>query len=219
MKRRFLFILLVCCSASLFAQPFIAEIRRFQQQDSIEKPLPGSILLIGSSSFTNWKDVAEYFPGRRLLNRGFGGSSIPHLLLYAEQVIFPYDPAQVVVYCGENDVAASKTVTADTVLKRFSQLHRLIRSRYPKVPILFVSLKPSPSRIEFLPTMVTCNRLIRQYCRKQYKTDFVDVYSPMVDVGGKPREDLFLPDRLHMNKKGYAIWQQYIGPKLQPTPL
>lgn len=215
MKRLFLLLFLLCgCLSALFAQPFAQEIRRFQYQDSVQKPLPGSVLFIGSSSFTNWKDVADYFPDSRIVNRGFGGSSLTHLLLYADQVIFPYNPAQVVIYCGENDLASAKSVPADTILSRFSQLHRLIRSRYPTVPILFVSLKPSPSRVDFLPAMVESNRLISRFCRKMPHTRFLDIYSKMLDKAGKPREDLFLSDRLHMNRNGYLIWQECLKNKL-----
>jgi len=215
MKRRMtLLFLLWSFSCSISAQPFIQEIRAFQSQDAVQKPLPGSILFIGSSSFTKWKDVGDYFPGHRILNRGFGGSSLTHLIQYADQVIFPYDPAQVVVYCGENDVAASATVTADTVLNRFRELHGLIRSRYPRVPILFVSLKPSPSRLEFLPTMFKTNNLIRQFCQKKRYTVFVDIYKNMLDREGNPRDELFLSDRLHMNTLGYVIWQKQLAPRL-----
>lgn len=213
-SRMSLLFLLWSFSCSISAQPFIQEIRAFQAQDAVQKPLPGSILFIGSSSFTKWKDVEDYFPGHRILNRGFGGSSLTHLIQYADQVIFPYDPIQVVVYCGENDVAASTTVTADTVLKRFRELHGLIRSRYPRVPILFVSLKPSPSRLEFLPTMDKANSLIRQFCQQNRFTAFVDVYNKMLDKEGNPQKELFLSDSLHMNNLGYVIWQKQLAHRL-----
>jgi lysophospholipase L1-like esterase len=36
----------------------------------------------------------------------------------------------------------------------------------------------------------------------------------MLDESGKPRNDIFLSDGLHMNAKGYAIWQKIIEPYL-----
>ena len=36
----------------------------------------------------------------------------------------------------------------------------------------------------------------------------------MIDDEGKPITELFLEDQLHMNKKGYGIWQKSIEPYL-----
>lgn len=211
-------------SAALFlivftnqAQPFIQEIRAFENADAIEKPAPGGILFIGSSSFTKWKDVADWFPDKRIINRGFGGSSLPDLILYFDRIVAPYAPVQVVVYCGENDVAASTAVTADTVLLRWKQLHGMIRKKLPQAKISFVSLKPSPVRAAFLPTVQESNRKIREFCSSSPNTEFIDVYSPMLTEKGEFREELFVSDRLHMNEKGYLIWQKIMAPFILPT--
>lgn len=189
------------------AQPFINEINFFAKQDSLQAPPSRPILFIGSSSFTNWKDVQTYFPGYTVLNRAFGGSSLTHQLAYADRVIFPYDPKQIIIYCGENDVAGGKTITADTVLNRFKRLHSLIRSRLPAVPIVYVSMKPSPSRENLLPVIEEGNKLIRKFIRKKKKTAYADIYHKMFTKEGTIRQDIFLSDRLHMNKNGYEIWK------------
>jgi arylsulfatase A-like enzyme/lysophospholipase L1-like esterase len=174
-------------------------------------------LFIGSSSFTKWKDVSDWFPDKRIINRGFGGSSLPHLIQYFDRIVTPYDPVQVVVYCGENDVAASTAVTADTVLLRWKQLHTMIRKTLPQARISFVSLKPSPVRAAFLPTVLESNRKIREYCNNNRNTEFIDVFTPMLTEKGEFREELFVGDRLHMNEKGYLIWQKAMAPYLMPT--
>jgi lysophospholipase L1-like esterase len=208
-----LIIVFIFCSR-LSAQSFIQEVNAFAIADSKEPPPNRAILLIGSSSFTYWKDVANYFPGRIFINRAFGGSSLTHQIEYVEKVVYPYKPKQILIYCGENDIAASHAVTADTILNRFVLLHQLIRKKYPKVSISFVSIKPSPVRAEFLPTVIAANKLIADFCRQAKNTDFIDVFSPMLGPDGKPIEELFIADRLHMNAKGYAIWSKIIAPYL-----
>ena len=42
---------------------FEAEINAFAKSDSIVAPLEGKIVFAGSSSFTKWKDINQYFPG------------------------------------------------------------------------------------------------------------------------------------------------------------
>ncbi|MFN6320187.1 MAG: sulfatase-like hydrolase/transferase [Bacteroidota bacterium] len=217
MKKFIILLLLVMASQQLLAQPFINEIRRFQKADSLSTPEKGSILLIGSSSFTKWQNVSDWFPGKRIVNRGFGGSSLPDLIRYVDQIVKPYDPIQILVYCGENDVASSTNITADTVLKRFKTLHGMIRKIYPKVRISFVSLKPSPVRASFLTTVKETNGLVEQFCKQSTNTDFIDVFNPMLNADGSFMEELFVSDRLHMNEKGYLIWKKAMDPFLMST--
>lgn len=196
------------------AQSFLNEVNAFSKQDSLHAPRKNAILLIGSSSFTYWKDVATYFPGRVFINRAFGGSSLTHQIEYVEKVVYPYQPKQILIYCGENDIATSQMVTADSVFNRFVRLHQLIRKKYPAVRISFVSIKPSPVRAEFLSTVIKANKLIADFCKRNKKTDYIDVFSSMLNTEGKPMEELFIADRLHMNAKGYVIWSKIIAPYL-----
>lgn len=196
-------------------QPFINEINYFKKLDSITPPPEKPILFIGSSSFTNWKDVQQYFPGYPILNRAFGGSSLPHQLLYAEDVIFKYNPKQVVIYCGENDLTGGAHITADSIVARFKRLHSLIRKRLPKASILYVSMKPSPSRQQYLSIMEDANAQIKKFTCKKKRTAFADVFHSMLNNDGSIKSDIFLADRLHMNKEGYKIWQPILKPYLK----
>lgn len=194
--------------------PFADDIREFKKMDSISAPPQNAILFIGSSSFTLWKDVADYFPGHTIINRGFGGSTLTDVIRYSNDIIVPYRPAQVVIYCGENDIASSEAITANTVVKRFEQLYSIIRNRIPGAGIVYISMKPSPSRKKFMPKMAEANARIRHFLQGKRNAAFIDVYSKMLDKNGEPLKDIFLDDSLHMNAKGYAIWQKEIKPYL-----
>ena len=196
-------------------KPFVREINYFKKLDSLNPPPANPILFIGSSSFTNWKDVKSYFPDYPILNRGFGGSSLPHLVLYANDVIFAYTPKQIVIYCGESDLTSGPNIRAKDIRNRFVKLYKLIRAQYPKTPILYISMKPSPSRQKYLATMKKGNKLIRRYLRHKKNSQFLDVFTHMLNADGSIRSDIFLDDQLHMNAKGYAIWQPLIEPYLR----
>ena len=204
--------------AAVFAQtvvpPFWVEIQAFKKGDSVQPPPKHAILFVGSSSFQKWTDVQAYFPNDTIINRGFGGSSLPDLIRYADAVIVPYQPKQVVIYCGDNDLAASDTVTAQTVYQRFVQLFGIIRSQLPQTAIAFVSIKPSPSRAQLMPKMKEANALIKAFLQTKPKTAFVDIFSPMLLPDGRPKPELFLEDSLHMNANGYKIWQKELQPVL-----
>lgn len=213
-----LFLLLLVFSVELAAQetkpPFWNDIQTFKKQDSVSFPGTGKILLVGSSSFTKWKDVQNYFPAYPIINRGFGGSSLTDVIRYRDDVIFKYQSKQIIIYCGENDFAASDTVSAEIVISRFKELFSLIRSRYKKVPIAYISMKPSPSRKHLLPKFLVANLAIKNFLKKKRKTDFIDVYYKMLKKDGTPMDDIFIEDKLHINAKGYAIWQKLIEPYL-----
>lgn len=210
-----LFLLLVSLvSAQQQKPPFWDDIQAFKKQDSIQKPVQHSILFIGSSSFTKWTDVQDYFPGYTIINRGFGGSTLLDQIRYVNNIVFPYHPKQIVIYCGENDLAASDKVTGDVVYKRFITLFDLIRKKLPNVPIIFISLKPSPSRWQLRQKMIVANDKIKGFLAARKNAFFVDVYHKMLGADGKPIKEIYLDDDLHMNAKGYAIWQKELQPHL-----
>jgi lysophospholipase L1-like esterase len=209
-------VILIFAFQSLRAQqlPFYDEIQQFKKQDSISFPPKNSILFVGSSSFRKWQDVQSYFPKYKIINRGFGGSTLPDVIRYANDIILPYHPKQVVIYCGDNDLASSDTITPEIVTDRFKTLFHIIRKNLPAANIAYVSIKPSPSRKQLMPKMKRANMQIKSYLGKQKNTSFIDVYPPMLLPDGKPRPEIFLEDSLHMNEKGYAIWKKTIQPHL-----
>lgn len=211
------FLFLQCLNTGGFAQqkaPFSNEIETFKKQDLLNPPPKSAILFVGSSSFKLWPNVQSYFPEYKIINRGFGGSSLPDVIRYAQDIIIPYKPKQVVIYCGENDFMADG-VTGEIVFDRFTTLFKIIRGNLPKAHILFISIKPSPSRLKYLPEMVKANAMIKSYLENHRRTDYVDVYSKMLLADGTPMPEIFKSDKLHMNEAGYAIWQKAIKPYLK----
>ena len=195
--------------------PYAADIRKFKENDKLDPPPQDAILFAGSSSFTMWQDVGDYFPGYIIINRGFGGSTLSDQIHYSEEVIFPYNPKQIVIYCGENDLAYSDTVTAEMVTERFTTLFKMIRAKLPDVKITYVSMKPSPSRWHLSDKMIKGNNDIKDFLSTQNNTGFVNIWDPMLNEDGSPDPSLFLDDMLHMNAGGYRIWQKKIEPELR----
>ena len=193
---------------------FWNDIQNFKKQDSVSFPPRNAILLIGSSSFTKWTDVQDYFPGYTIVNRGFGGSTLLDEIFYVNDIVFPYQPKQIIIYCGENDLASSETVSAAMVLERFKQLFQMIRNK-TEAPIAYISMKPSPSRRHLFTKMREGNQLIKDFLATQKNTAFIDVHQKMLDTNGEPLPELFLDDSLHMNAKGYAIWKKEMEPYMQ----
>lgn len=208
------FLLAVFFLNTVQSQGFKSDILAFKKQDSIVFPPSNAILFVGSSSFTKWKDVSSYFPNHTIINRGFGGSTLLDVIHYEKDIIFPYKPKQIVIYCGENDIASSDSVTGKVVFKRFKTLYQDIRKEYPNLSIVYVSMKPSPSRWKMKKRLIDGNERIRKFIKSQDNTVFLSVWEKMLDATKKPLPTIFLKDNLHMNSEGYAIWQKVIEPIL-----
>jgi lysophospholipase L1-like esterase len=198
-----------------YSQSFKNEIDAFKNSDSLSMPALGGIVFAGSSSFRMWKDINTTFPDYPIINRGFGGSSLPDVIYYAEETILKYKPKQIFIYCGENDIAGNSTITADTVLQRFKVLYSIIRKKLnKKTEVVFVSIKPSVSRWHLEKTFNESNELIKNFLSKEKNTQFLDVHANMLTSDGNVMKDIFLGDNLHMNSKGYKIWESLIRPIL-----
>lgn len=193
---------------------FWNEIQNFKRQDSISMPAKNQILFVGSSSFTKWTDVQDYFPTHKIINRGFGGSTLLDLIRYNQEVILKYKPKQIIIYCGENDFASSDSVSVQMLTQRFIKLFEIIRTEFKKTPIAYVSMKPSPRRLHLMKKYLAANEAIKIFLKEKPATAFIDVYPAMLNEDGSPIAEIFIKDNLHMNAQGYQIWQKIIEPFL-----
>ncbi|MCW3168254.1 GDSL-type esterase/lipase family protein [Chryseobacterium sp. 09-1422] len=194
---------------------FWQDIQNFKTLDQETPPPSNSILLVGSSSFTKWQDVSNYFPGKTIINRGFGGSRLTDLNFYSEDLLSPYQPKQIIVYCGENDFADDAELKSDVVVDRFKTFYTKIRAKFPNIQVDFISIKYSPSREKLWPQMKQANKKIAKFMKKEKNADFIDITKIMNDANGNVREDLFVEDMLHMTPEGYQLWTKVMNPYMK----
>ena len=133
-------------------------------------------------------------------------------LALADRIVLPFRPSQIVVYAGDNDLAAGKS--PNEILEAFKGFVRTVLDALPSARITYISIKPSPVRWQLMDKMVKANQSIAAFTLSDARLSFVDVFNPMLDENGKPREDLFVADKLHMNAKGYALWVSILKPRL-----
>lgn len=188
-----------------------ATIRSFEESDRKNPPPDGGIVFLGSSSFRRW-DLDKSFPGRGLINRGFGGSQMTDAIRYLDRIVLPLKPRTIFLYEGDNDTGSGKTPA--TVEREFRQLVAIVRAALPRTKIVFVSIKPSIRRWHLIDVARAANARVRRVCEKDDLLEYVDAASPLLGGSGEPRADLFVEDELHLNDAGYAIWAELIAPHL-----
>ncbi|MEO7309991.1 MAG: GDSL-type esterase/lipase family protein [Chitinophagaceae bacterium] len=216
MRKIILLLAIVQCTSHLRGQEkprLWDEVQTIKAFDKMYASPKNPILFIGSSSIRKWDDVEITFAKYKVMNRGIGGAILNDIIYYANDIIFPYKPRQIVLFVGENDLPDAAS-TPDSILTRTKNLFALIRSRLPEVPIVYICFKPSPSREQYLPKALAATELIRNYLKPDKHTVFVDVLHAMLTKAGKPMPEYFVSDMLHMNVKGYALWEKLVQPHL-----
>jgi lysophospholipase L1-like esterase len=220
MQLRILSLLLVCGGIfSHFAQEqkpdpkWEKEIRALEESARANPSARGAVLFVGSSSIRLWKTVAADLPNVKVLNHGFGGSQIADCTAYADRLVIPFAPSKIVLYAGDNDLAAGKT--PEQIAADFEAFVAKVRASLPHVLIYFISIKPSPSRWALAEKARAANKLIAASIAKARYLYFINVFDAMLGPDGKPDPNLFVQDNLHMNAKGYAIWTKIVGKELE----
>jgi lysophospholipase L1-like esterase len=195
-------------------QRFEKAIRAFELADEKLTPPPGQIVCVGSSSMAGWhgtiqKDLAPL----KVISRGFGGSNMNDALFFVDRVVLRYRPKAVVLYEGDNDIAAG--IAPQVIRERFAAFAAAVHKALPQTRIYVLSIKPSPSRAALWAKAVEANRLLQAACAADAaRLTYVSTVEAMMSADGKLREDLFKPDRLHMTAAGYALWREVLRPVL-----
>ncbi len=196
------------------SQDWESSIRKFEEGDKVNPPKRGGIVFTGASSIRLWETLADEMKPLDVMNRGFGGSQYSDLNQYAKRIVIPYRPRAVVVYEGDNDLAAGSPKTPEIVANDARQFVKIVHSELPETWIYVMSIKPSYLRWNEWPKMKAANKLIQDYVKTQERVQYIDVATPMFDAQDKPPRDLFVEDGLHPTAKCYALWTSIIKPVL-----
>ena len=166
------------------------------------------LVITGSSSARKWTDMSDYFPNKAIINTGFGGSQMHDLLYYLDDLVLQHLPAKVFIYEGDNDIGVGKgkAEIMETTLKVVAR----IQGHNKHTEIYFISPKPSIKRWHLREQYLAFNQSLNEYCEGMEKVSFVDVWNPMINENGSLKEELFIEDGLHMNKKGYELWAKVL---------
>jgi lysophospholipase L1-like esterase len=195
--------------------------RRFEQKvleyEATDRATPaprGAILFAGDSQFYRWKTIHEDLAGYTLINRGIDSFQFRDLLNHVDRIITPYAPRLIVLHVGGNDIHDGRTPAQ--VVADFASLVARIRTKLPDVPIVFSSITPGPGRWDEAAQRQEANLRVREYVATQPGLAFVDLWDAMLTKDGKPREDLWVEDRVHPNHAGYLIRVELTRPLLGP---
>ena len=217
---RFILISLVTCSTVVYLAQVAEQsenrwepvIQGFENADQTNPPPDNAILFTGSSSVVYWRSLAEDMAPLTVMNRGFGGSQMFELNMYRDRIVTPYKPRAVLVYEGDNDVAAGKQPAE--ILAEYRDFVTHLVQKLPNTDVYFIAVKPSIRRAHLWSTMVEVNEGLKSIANEFDHVRFLDTSTPMLGKEDKVDPTLLVEDELHMNANGYAVWTAVVKPVL-----
>lgn len=188
-------------------EEFREEIEVLKSKVLTEKHKPTTVFY-GSSSIRLWDTLSVDFPEFNCLNLAFGGSQIKDCYGYYDDLLAKVTPERIIFYAGDNDIGDG--CNAEEVLSRFKKLYGRVNAQFPEVPFVFLSIKPSPSRLTYLSVIKEANKQIKEYLDHSPNASFIDVFSAMINTSSSIDSSLFQEDNLHLNEKGYDLWKKIL---------
>jgi lysophospholipase L1-like esterase len=179
------------------------------KQTAVEQAEAPKVVFYGSSTFTYWPKLVQAFPQVQAVNMAFGGSTLAACAWFFKQVVPPQQPDAIMLYAGDNDLGDGRN--PEEVVLFYEHLRAAILAELGPIPVCFVSIKLSPTRLHLRPKIEFVNQCISQRIAALGPPHyFLNLYPLMLDAQGNPQVDLFSGDGLHLSPAGYVLWQREI---------
>ena len=214
---------------SLCAQDLPPEIAKWepdvaalQARDAAEATPTDAVLFFGSSSIRLWDTIEEDMAPWPVVQRGYGGARMSDMAAYMDRVIGPRlgpdNPRRPRALClfVANDIAGNGELDVEPgeVLVRFRRIHDYVRGRDATLPVFWIEVTPTAKRWAVWPKIEEAARLIRDRVAGSPNTYFIPTAGAYIGPDNRPREELFVEDKLHLNEAGYDLWGSLIKAKL-----
>ena len=177
-------------------------------------PDRGAIVFVGDSITEGWSTLEKDFAGLPVpvANRGIGGDTTPNLLYRLEEDVLSLHPRALVVLIGTNDLG--EHTSPEDIAANLREFHQRVRAALPGIPIAWCLVMPRKGDDTYPERIHALNELIRGIAGSDPRITLCDTFTPLAQADGSSRPEDFVPDRLHLNPAGYAVWWSALEPIL-----
>lgn len=190
------------------------ELSRYRESNAAlaaPKASENRVIFLGDSITDYWK-LADYFPGKRYINRGIDGQTTSQMLVRFRRDVIDLHPELLVILAGTNDVAGVTGRARDEDIEaNYATMAEL--ARLHSIRVVFASLLPvnntssedAKESFALRPRerLLAINRWLRDYCVTNGLV-YLDYYTALVDDKGMLKKELS-DDGLHPNAAGYKL--------------
>jgi hypothetical protein len=191
------------------------DIQHFEQLDRSEDYSPEAILFSGSSSIKLWSSLKQDMSPYPVIHRGYGGAKLSDLAVYADRIFAPHPCRAIVIFIANDITGGESDKTPREVAALFRYVLKTIRKTHPDTPVFWIAVTPTAARWGAWNEIQKANGMISDICGQTKNTRFIRTDTAFLDDYGKPRTELFVEDKLHLNQHGYAIWTRIVKGELE----
>lgn len=191
-----------------------ADIKKLELLDATENRTEDSILFIGSSSIRRWDTMHSDMHPWPTVRRGYGGAKFTDLAVYVDRLIAKHDYRALVIFVANDISGRDSDRSPEEVLALFQLVSDKALKAKPGKPVFYIEITPTSSRFDAWDAISTGNLLIKQYCDETPNLHFIQTAKRFLGGGGRPRDELFVDDKLHLNADGYKLWAEIISQHL-----
>jgi hypothetical protein len=191
------------------------DIQQFEQLDKDVKYSPDAIIFAGSSSIKLWSTLEKDMEPYPVIQRGYGGARLSDFAVYADRIFAPHPCRAIVMFIANDITGGESDKTPEEVGRLFRYVLKIIRKTHPETPVFWIEITPTAARWNVWSQAQKANNEISDICLKYRNTVFIRTDTAFIDTTGKPKTELFIEDKLHLNQQGYAIWTEIIKNELE----
>ncbi len=169
------------------------------------------IIWLGDS-ITDGGEWAEFFPNKKVLNRGISSDNTFGILNRIREVT-NRKPKKIFLLIGINDIA--RNIPDDIIITNFKKIIDSVSLFSPKTKLYIQSILPTNDKFTNFKNhqnktehIITINKAVEKMCDNK-KIIYVDLYSNFINAEGKMNEK-YTNDGLHLLGEGYSKWQQIL---------
>jgi hypothetical protein len=190
------------------------DIQKFEQLDKSENYPQDAILFAGSSSIKLWATLESDMSPYPVIQRGYGGARLSDFAVYADRIFAPHPCSAIVIFIANDITGEESDKSPKEVAALFRYVLKTIRKSHPVTPVFWIAVTPTAARWSAWNEIQIANSKIKDICEHNSNTWFIRTDFAFLDQYGKPRTELFVEDKLHLNLQGYAIWTEIIKNEL-----
>jgi len=194
--------------------------RHQQKLADLKKQGEVNLLMIGDSITHGWEGQGaetwkKYYTPRKAFNIGFSGDRTENVLWRLQHgAVDGISPKLAVMMIGTNNAGHRQDKPADTAAGIKAIVSEL-QQRLPRTKILLLAIFPrgKDANDKLRKLNVATNEIIKGYAdsKKVFYLNINDTF--LEDNGVLPRA--VMPDLLHPQKKGYAMWAEAMEPTIK----
>lgn len=208
---------LLCLANVCIAQTNYDSSFRFYYYDQklnmfeLNKTTKTDIIWLGDS-ITDGGEWAEFFPNKKVLNRGISSDNTFGVINRIGEVT-KRKPKKIFLLIGVNDIA--RNIPDSIIIKNYKRIIDSIKIQSPKTKLYIQSILPTNDKFTNFKNhqnktehILTINKAVALLCDNK-QTIYIDLYINFINTDGK-LDEKYTNDGLHLIGAGYMKWKELL---------